>query len=814
MESWSGDSLATQGFRSGPAVHRDGAGGWLDNMQEWQTGLSWMLRDAGLRPACIFVCSLALLAQSDTGELRLRVSDQAGLPVPGSVELVSQANQVRQKLATAGDGTLTVKRLPFGVYRLRVERPGFAPLSELVEIRSSIPKELHVTLGVAPIETVVTVTEAGTLIDPHRANTVNRIGSETLQDRTASLPGRSLLDLVDTQPGWLLEANGVLHPRGSEYQTQYVVDGVPLTENRSPAFSPELEAEDVQSMSVLTAGYPAEYGRKLGGVIEVNTVRDSRPGFHGRAAATGGSFDTAGGDLSGQYGWGRNTLSASADVARTDRYLDPPVEDNFSNAGTNATFAAHYERDLTDHDRLGVILRSGQSRFDVPNELVQQEAGQRQDRGSGETAGEFSYQHIFSPSILGDLRGMVRDISATLWSNDLATPIVAAQDRGLRETYLKGTLSAHFGRHEFKAGVEADFGSLREHFRYLITDPSQFDPATLPAFQFFGRAQDREQSLFAQDLMRFGNFTLQAGLRWDHYRLVVDEDAVSPRLGAAWYWPRADLVFRASYDRVFQTPAFENLLLSSSPAVDSLSNQVLRLPVRPSLGNFFEGGLAKGFFGKLRLDANYFRRSMDNFADDDLLLNTGVSFPIAFHNAEIHGVEAKLEIPRWGRVSGYVSYSNMLGVGYLPVTGGLFLGSDGAGLLGGTDRFPLTQDQRNAVRSRFRYQVAPRFWLALGGSYSSGLPVEFDGSYADAIAQYGPRIVDRVNFARGRVRPSLSLDASAGVVAWQKEKRSVRIQADVRNLANRLNVINFAGLFSGTAIAEPRSYGLRLETEF
>ena len=763
---------------------------------------------------CVAVCPVALLAQSDTGELRLKVSDQAGLPIPSSVELVSQSNQVRQKLETSTDGTLVVKRLPFGVYRVRVERAGFAPLSELVEIRSSLPKELRVALGVAPIETVVTVSESETLVDPHRAGTANRIGSETLQDRTASQPGRSLLDLVDNQPGWLLEANGVLHPRGSEYQTQYVVNGIPLTENRSPAFSPELEADDVQSMTILTAGYPAEYGRKLGGVIDVNTVRDTRQGFHGKAMLSGGSFDTAGGDLALQYGWGHNTLSVSGNAARTDRYLDPPVEQSYTNAGTNTSFAAHYERDLTDNDRFSLILREGQSRFEIPNEMVQQEAGQRQDRGTGETAGEFSYQHIFSANVVGDVRGMVRDLSSTLWSNPLATPIYAAQDRGLRESYLKSTVSAHYGRHEIKAGVEADFGSIHENFGYRITDPTQFDPDTPPAFQFFGRAQDREQALFVQDLMRFGNLTIEAGLRWDHYSLLVNESAVSPRLGVAWYWPRADLVFRGSFDRIFQTPAFENLLLASSPEVDSLNDSVLRLPVRPSHGNFYEGGLAKGLFGKIRLDANYYRRSMDNFADDDLLLNTGVSFPIAFRKAEIHGVEVKLEIPRWGPLSGFVSYSNMLGVGYLPVTGGLFLGSDAAGLLGTATSFPITQDQRNSVRARFRYQVTPRVWLALGSSYNSGLPVEFDGSYADALAAYGPRIVSRVNFERGRVRPSASLDASAGFIAWQKEKRSVRFQADVKNLTNRLNVIDFAGLFSGTAIAAPRSFSLRMQTDF
>jgi hypothetical protein len=45
---------------------------------------------------------------------------------------------------------------------------------------------------------------------------------------------------------------------------QYVIDGLPITDNRSPAFAPELDADDVHAMTILTGGYPAEYGRKLG----------------------------------------------------------------------------------------------------------------------------------------------------------------------------------------------------------------------------------------------------------------------------------------------------------------------------------------------------------------------------------------------------------------------------------------------------------------------------------------------------------------------------------------------------------------------
>ena len=761
-----------------------------------------------------FVLAASLAAQSNTGELRLNLKDQSGSPIAGSVEIVSEVSKVHEKLDTDPAGELVVKRLPFGVYSLHVEHAGFTPYSELIEIRSALPLEKTVTLGVAPIETVVTVTDSATLLDPHTLGDVNRVGSEALQDRNASRPGRNLLDLVDAQPGWLLEANGVLHPRGSEYQTQYVIDGIPLTENRSPAFSPEMDPEGVESMSVLTGGYPAEYGRKLGGVIEVNTSKDITPGFHGSASVYGESFATAGGDLMGQYGWGHNTFSLGASADRTGRFLDPPVEQNYTNSGTNAGFSAHYERDLSNHDRLGMVLRWGQSRFEVPNEQMQQDTGQRQDRGNGETAGQVSYQHIFSPNIVGDVHAMVRDISADLWSNPFSTPVIASQDRGLRESYVNGSISIHHGHNEYKTGVEADFGSVRERFGYAIADPTQFDPDTPSSFQFAGHAQDREQAWYAQDLLRLGNWTLSAGLRWDHYRLLVDQNAVSPRLGAAWFWKATGIVFRASYDRVFETPAFENLLLSSSPAIDSLNDNVLRLPVKPSLGNFYEAGVARVFFGHVKLDGDYYRRNVSNYADDDVLLNTGVSFPISFAKASIQGTEVKLEVPRWGPFSGFLSYSNMRGSGYFPVTGGLFLGSDSSGLLSNTASFPVTQDQRNTVRARLRYEITPRVWAAFESAYGSGLPVEFDGTYQDALAQYGQRIVNQVNFARGRVRPNFSISLSAGAILWKQEKRSLRGQGDLENLTNRLNVIDFAGLFSGTALAAPRSGAVRLKFEF
>ena len=765
----------------------------------------------------ILLSSLPLLAQSDVGELRLRVTDPDGLGLASAVELQSEVNQYQKAFHTDDAGNLIAKRLPFGLYRLTVSRDGFALFSDSVEIRSAIPSERRTVLHVASVTTSVQVEGVETLIDPNRTGSVNRIGEEAIEDRTTSLPGRSLQDLVNSQPGWLYEGNAVLHPRGSEYQVQLVVDGVPLTDDRSPSFGPEMAVDDIESVSVYTAGIPAEYGRKMGGVVEVNTARDARPGLHGQLSLSGGSFATAGGYGAIQYAEGQNVFGFSANGARTDRYLNPPVLQNYTNTGTTGSFGASFERDFTDHDRLRLQVRHELSRFLVPNEQLQQAASQRQDRDNFETLGIVSYQHVFSPDAVGDLRGMIRDASGSLTSNANSTPIEATQDRGFREAYFKGTISVHRGRHEWKAGIESDAASLREQFQYLITDPTQFPPDTPPALPmpFHGNRLDLEQSAFIQDRIHLGNWNISAGVRYDHYQLLVNQHALSPRLGVSRYIPKADLLLHASYDRVFQTPAFENILLSSSPAVISLSDEVLRLPVKPSVGNYFEVGVTKGFLQKLRLDINGFHRQVNNFADDDQLLDTGVSFPIAFRKAKIYGAEGKLEVPRWGRFSGFLSYSYMVGEAYLPVTGGLFLGAEAEDAINDTTgRFWVSQDQRCTVRARVRYQLASRVWVAAGGQYGSGLPFEFDGTPAEAIAQFGQAIVDRVNFDRGRVRPSLTTDVSVGAELWHKDKATVRFQADGQNLNNRLNLIDFAGLFSGNAIAPPRSFSLRLQTSF
>jgi hypothetical protein len=756
-----------------------------------------------------------LVAQLNTGELHITVSDRGGRVPNASLTVSGDAVHYHDSFVTDASGEADLKILPFGVYVVRVTKPGFASRSINVEVRSSLPQECSVRLSVAQLSTTVQVSGVETLINPYVVSSLVEIGSQEIQDRLSSLPGRSVQDLVASQPGWLYEGNAVLHPRGSEYQTQFVVDGIPFTDNRSPGFGPEIEADDVASVSIYTAGFPAEYGRKMGGVVELNTRRDTDAGLHGQLVLSGGSYATAASFGEVQYREGKDTYGASASGSMTSHYLNPVVPENYTNTGTSGDFSGSYEHDFQRGDHLRMEVRHELSRFLIPNEVLQEQAGQRQHGDNFETVGTVSYQRTVSPEGLATFAGMVRDNANDLASNAASTPILAFQHNHFREGYFKSTYSYHHGHQEFKAGIESDNLFLRENFNYEVTDPTQFDPDTPAALAFSASRPDLEQAGFVEDRIHFGNWTANAGLRYDHYQLLLNQFAFSPRLSLGRYIPSAGLMLHVSFDRVFQTPSSENILISGSPKIDALSSQFLRLPVAPSRGFFYEGGVSKGLASRARVDVNVYRRDVSNYADDDQLLNTGVSYPIAFRKGIIYGAEGKFELLHLGKFSGFVSYSYMVGNVWFPVTGGLFLSDDAANALTQVaGHFPDSQDQRNTASTRFRYAVTRRVWVAAGASFGSGLPFEYTGDESDALAEYGPRTIDRLNFARGRILPVLTVDATVAAELYKNDRFAVRLQADGENLSDRLDVIDFGGLFSGNAIGPARSFALRLNTTF
>ena len=142
----------------------------------------------------------------------------------------------------------------------------------------------------------------------------------------------------------------------------------------------------------------------------------------------------------------------------------------------------NYQRDLTPNDRINFIGRYALSRYQLPNEIVQQTwcyapgqtqgpPCQQQNANNFEPMFIATYRHIFSPDVVGDFRAMVRNNANDFYSNALSTPIILFQHNWFNEFYFKGMVTANHGRNEWKVGVESDNTWLHENFNYIITDP-------------------------------------------------------------------------------------------------------------------------------------------------------------------------------------------------------------------------------------------------------------------------------------------------------------------------------------------------------
>ena len=153
-----------------------------------------------------------------------------------------------------------------------------------------------------------------------------------------------------------------------------------------------------------------------------------------------------------------------------------------------------------------------------------------------------------------------------------------------------------------------------------------------------------------------------------------------------------------------------------------------------------------------------------------------------------------------------------MGNAFYPVTGGLFLGDDADNPNGG--HFPDSHNQRQTLRARGRYQITPRLWLALGADYNSGLPFQPDLTSEQYAIEYGPVVINHLNFTRDRISPYFTQNATVGAELYQREKLGVHFQADMANASNTLELIDFGGLFSGNAIGPARQYTFRLVATF
>jgi outer membrane receptor protein involved in Fe transport len=778
-------------------------------------------------------------AQARIGTIQGTVKDPNGAVVPNAKVTVTQSvTGYNQTAQTDDQGAFKLVNVPFNTYTIHAEAKDFQGVDQPVDLESTIPLNVDLALALTGTSASVTVSTSSAEIEPDRTSSDTDINQTVLERPVGASPSRAIESIVASTPGFVTDDNGRMHPRGSESQVQYVVDGVPVTDNLSAIFSTSLDARTLRTVEVLTGGIPAEFGDRLAGVINVNTRSGLESPTQGSLSFSGGSFST--GEIAADFSTHTKKFGFLTNVSATtsQRYLDPPTIDNFRNFGRTGKGFFRLDYQFDQNNSLRASFTFGGSNFHVPNRLEQEIAGQDQRQRLRDNSQNITYQHIFSPNAIGQFSFFNRSGTAELLSNPLSTPVVAFQDRTLHNYGGLASLALTRGSHNIKFGGQVTITPIKENFSFyptqpfadIVDDQGNVFPNPINGFTsanpfvFDGRKRGRTLSAYVQDRFTlFKNFTLDVGLRYDNYRLVISEDALSPRIGIAYFIPRTQTTLRASYNRLFQPPPAENLLLASSAQAAAISPiAVLRgvtlvQPILPDKQNAFEVGAQQAISRLFRLNLTIYQKRIKNFSDKDQFFDTGVIFPITISSGRVTGEELRLESTDIHGFRTSVSYANARAYGVTPINGGLFLGEDTQALDITGLKFANDHDQRNELQFQVSYNHPKGFYVIFNGRYDSGVPadVEPGTTLSDfTAAGFDPRLYNEIDFQRNRVRPRTVLNLSIGADLLQRERTSLNVQFDIQNLANELFLYNFESVFSGTHVGFPRLFSGRVAVRF
>lgn len=587
----------------------------------------------------VFVVALSLLlsgaALAGVGTVRGAVTDPSGAVVPHAiVRLGSQLSGYSVTAVADEQGRYAFNSVPFAQFTLTAEAQGFQPAIRTEHLRSSVPLTLNLQLALSQTKESVTVTERAPLLETASTTTHHDIEEEEIERSPSTQPQVAMSSLLESVPGVIPDENGRLHVRGSEGQVQYVVDGVPIFENMSGVFSTALDEDDLHSSDIVTGNLPAEFAGRTSAVVTVDTKSGLNAPWNGSVSLFGGSFDSGGANLEVSGNLHKKVgVFLSSQTNRTRRYLDPPEIESLHNAGGAAQFFTRFDFAPTEHDSLHLNLSTNGTDFQVANTQDQQDAGQKQRQERRDDSESLGWTHLFNNTTVGEILVYRRaSIGRLLDPNLTGTPyFVGLHDRTETEG-LHASLSHEWGRHSFKFGVQSHRLGLHENFVLAATDPAILNDPTNPAsqfpinnpFRFQGQRSGYEVGGFGQDRIRIRHLTLDLGLRLDKYSLLAKNAAASPRVGVAYYVEETGTVLRASYNRMFQTPPIENLLLASAPEAGVFVPGVHYGPVPPEWQNVYEVGLQQQITKHIRLDLTRYIKNARNFSDDEQFLETGI----------------------------------------------------------------------------------------------------------------------------------------------------------------------------------------------
>src|SRR6266699_3812771 len=225
----------------------------------------------GVGLVLLFATGPASAQLGNSGSMDGVVKDPSGAVIAGAkVEISFPVTGYQRQTTTGSDGSFHFANVPFNPYHLTVTAEGFASYSQDVDVRSTVPTNLQISLKVGTEVTSVTVeAKAEDLVekDPSFHTDVDTALTDRMPLESQSSSVSSLVTLAT--PGVVADSTGLFHGLGDHAENSFSVDGQPITDQQSKVFSNQIPLDSIQSLEVISGAPPAEFGEKASVVINV-----------------------------------------------------------------------------------------------------------------------------------------------------------------------------------------------------------------------------------------------------------------------------------------------------------------------------------------------------------------------------------------------------------------------------------------------------------------------------------------------------------------------------------------------------------------
>ncbi len=251
-----------------------------------------MLRGSFIRNIILFTLGLVTLAQVGAAQETInsasvsgRVTDPSGAVVENARVTARQTEtNLSRATITDRDGRFRFPYLRLGPYEITVRRPGFAEAKRSVTLTVGSAFELPISLAVAAEATTVNVSGEAAVLEAARSQIAGTVPQTEVQN--LPLNGRNFLDLALLVPGVsptntassqlfaetsAVPGQGISVGSQRNFSNSFIVDGLSANDDAAGLSGIFYGLDVVNEFQVVTSGGQAEFGRALGGYINVVT---------------------------------------------------------------------------------------------------------------------------------------------------------------------------------------------------------------------------------------------------------------------------------------------------------------------------------------------------------------------------------------------------------------------------------------------------------------------------------------------------------------------------------------------------------------